>query len=110
MRNMMLGRRLAVSRGIESFNHDNTILARRRRSRRGVPLVHFTAFVYLVLVLRIFAMAEMGPGNYSARMIQMQDGPLIDRIAAFVMAPDPISRDVALNLRRGFQFISGATQ
>jgi len=105
------GRAMARATGstvsIESFNHDNLELARARRRRRGLPLLHFAAFCYLVLVLRIVTIAGVGPGMYNARMAEMQRGNVVERAAAFLMQPDAVSRDLARNMRWGLEFFMG---
>lgn len=112
MRSLWFGRRkTAQSRrvGVESFQHDSVFLARRRRVRRGFPVIHFAAFIYLASVLRVFAIAEVGPGSYAGRMETMQNGNFVERAAAFVMAPDDVSRRLARNLQKGFALIGGQT-
>ncbi|MEM1389230.1 MAG: hypothetical protein AAF626_18085 [Pseudomonadota bacterium] len=92
---------------VESFQHDNVALARTRSVRRSLPWVHFAAFLYLAMVLRVVSMAEMGPGSYAARVVDMRAGSAVERITAVIMQPDPISQGLAVNVRRGLRALSG---
>ena len=50
-------------------------------------------------------MAEVGPAAYANKMALLENGTLIERIAAHVMYMDPVSREIAVNIRAGMRKI-----
>lgn len=98
-----------MSYGLESrlsFNHDGLEVARVRRQRRYMPVWHVIFFIYLGLLIRLISMADLGPGAYENRMAELRDGSVIERVTASVMYMDPVSRSIALNLRRALRDFS----
>ena len=91
------------SAAVLSFNHDGLEIARVKNEKRWLPIWHIIFFVYLALLVRLVAMADIGPGSYAARIDAMEDGNLIERAAAYVMHMDPVSRQIAISLRRGMR-------
>jgi len=87
------------SASVLSFNHDGLEIARvRTRQRRWLPLWHIMVFVYLILLIRLIALADIGPAGYGNRMSEMRNGNILERSAARIMAMDPVSRRVAQGL------------
>lgn len=99
----------ARTASVLSFNHDGLEIARAKRSSRSrwLPVWHFVFFIYLVLLIRIVAIADIGAAAYSSRIQDMRDGTIIERAAAQVMGLDPISGRAAVAVRGFFNFISG---
>lgn len=83
-----------------SFNHDGIEIARVRNERRWLPLWHISVFLYLAMLIRLVTIADIGPASYANRMDKMNNGNLIERATATVMYMDPISRSIAVKLRR----------
>lgn len=81
------------------FGGDGVELVRKRTNRRWLPLWHVIFFVYMALLIRLVIMADMGPGSYTARMAELENGTMIDKVAARVMAMDPVSEALARRLR-----------
>jgi hypothetical protein len=79
----------------------NTIALTPPSTRRWLPLRHLVFFLYIALLIRILALAELGPGAYAQRLEEMRRGSLPERAAALVMRMDPASRQLALQLRAG---------
>lgn len=90
-----------------SFNHDGLQLARVKNNRRWLPLFHIVAFIYLAMVIRLVVIAEIGPSGYSQRMAELRDGNMLERVAASVMAMDPVSQAIAGHIRSGFHTMNG---
>ena len=92
-----------------SFNHDGLEIARvkRRAGVRWLPLWHIVFFIYLVLLIRLVAVADIGPAGYANRMEQMRNGTVLEQAAAVIMDMDPISQRFAAKLRGFVGFISG---
>lgn len=91
-----------------SFNHDGLEIARVKAEpgHRWLPLWHIMVFIYLILLIRLVAFADIGPGGYNNRMEQMRNGTLLEQGAAKVMAMDPISQRLARELRGVFGVVS----
>ena len=87
------------SSAVLSFNHDGVEIARVRTKRRWLPVWHLMVFVYLILLIRLIALADIGPTGYASRMNEMRQGNFLERNAARVMAMDPLSRRLASELR-----------
>ena len=97
------GRRAGIAHRM-SFNHDGLEIARvKRRRSRYLPIWHIIFFIYFVYLMRLMAMADMGVGAYQNRMDQLAQGNFIERAAATVMTADPISRDIAADLRNALK-------
>ncbi len=82
-----------------SFNHDGLAIARTKKHRRWLPLWHFMVFIYLVLLIRLVVLADIGAVGYHARMAEMENGNILERGAAKVMQLDPISQSLAVTIR-----------
>ena len=76
-----------------------------RKRGRWLPVWHFVFVIYLALLVRLIAMAEVGPAAYANKMALLENGTLIERIAAHVMYMDPVSREIAVNIRAGMRKI-----
>ena len=87
------------SAAVLSFNQDGLEIARVRHERRFLPFFHITMFFYLAMIIRLVVMAEVGPVAYASRMDQLSNGNMLERAGAFVMQMDPVSRDIATQLR-----------
>lgn len=97
------GRMYQSSAAVLSFNHDGLEIARIKTEKRWLPIWHIIFFIYLALLVRLVAMADIGPGGYAARIDDMQQGNLFERAAAYVMHMDPVSQQIAISLRRGMR-------
>jgi len=86
-----------------SFNHDGLEIARVKNEKRWLPVWHIIFFIYLALLVRLVAMADIGPGGYAARIGDMQEGNVFERASAYVMHMDPVSQQIAISLRRGMR-------
>lgn len=83
-----------------SFNHDGLEIAKvKARPTRYLPVWHVLFFIYFILLVRLVVMADMGPGAYQNRMNALAEGVWYERAAAKVMQMDPVSREIAMNLR-----------
>ncbi len=92
------------STSVLSFNHDGLEIARTKRERRWLPIWHVIFFIYLILLIRLVTMAQIGPGGYAMRMDEMQNGNAVEQVAARIMAMDPISQRLAVKIRGGLQY------
>lgn len=92
-----LGRTNVVLR----FNPDGVELTRVRSNRRWMPVWHIIFFIYMGLLIRLVVMADLGPAGYDQRMSALKNGNFIERAAAKVMDMDPVSRALAIKLRKG---------
>ena len=97
----------ARSAAVLSFNHDGLEIARVKTTRRRwLPLWHIVVVVYLVLLVRMVAVADIGPAGYANRIEEMRNGNALERISARIMALDPVSRKFAGHLRSGIDAIT----
>ncbi|KMW59305.1 hypothetical protein AIOL_004287 [Candidatus Rhodobacter oscarellae] len=64
---------------------------------------HIVFFIYVVLLIRLISMVEIGPASYGHRMAQLQNGTFIERTTARVMQMDPLSQSIALRIRVGMK-------
>lgn len=95
------------SASVLSFNHDGLEIARvRYRRRRWLPIWHIMVFTYLVLLIRLIAVADIGPAGYGVRMSEMHNGNQLERLAASIMDLDPVSRQMAMKLRQVLSLVS----
>lgn len=85
-------------RSVEGFNHDGLELARRRRIRRALPIRQILLFLLAVVSFKVFLFLNLGGATYGAKMAELAEGALIERVAARAMAMDPVSN----YLVRGF--------
>lgn len=74
-----------------------------RRKMRFLPVWQLIFFVYFMLLVRILAMANMGPGTYADRIETLNQGNKLERVAAVVMYMDPVSEAMAYRIRRGLK-------
>ncbi|MDJ0824808.1 MAG: hypothetical protein QNJ16_04830 [Rhodobacter sp.] len=93
------------SASVVSFNHDGLEIARIKTERRWLPVWHILVFAYLVLLIRLIAVVDIGPAGYAVRMEAMQNGSVLERAAAKVMTMDPMSRQIAIKIRGGLDAI-----
>ncbi len=98
-----LGKVYRRSASVLSFNHDGLEIARVRHERRWLPLWHVAVFLYLALLIRLVAMADIGPAAYASRIDQMNDGSFVERAAARVMQMDPWSQKIAVEIRHSLK-------
>ncbi len=94
------------SSSVLSFNHDGMEVARVRNRSRYLPLWHVVFFLYLALLIRLVVAADIGTASYEARMLQMRNGTVVERVAAGVMQMDPVSQAIALKLRAGLTVLN----
>jgi len=94
-----VGREYRRSATVMSFNHDGLELARVKNERRWLPIWHIAVFIYLAMLIRLIAMADVGPAAYGSRLDKMSEGTMIERVAARVMAMDPVSQSIANSVR-----------
>ncbi len=104
-----VGSEYARTASVFSFNHDGLEIARvKRRNRpRWMPVWHIVFFIYLIMLIRLVALADVGPAGYALRMDEMRHGNVLEQAAAGIMDMDPLSRRLAANLRGLVNFISG---
>lgn len=97
------GRRAGVAHQM-SFNHDGLQIARvKRRRSRYLPIWHIIFFIYFVYLMRLMAMADLGVGAYQARIDELAQGSWVERTTAHIMQADPISRDIAADIRNALK-------
>ena len=82
-----------------SFNHDGLEVARVRNDRRWLPLWHIAVFLYLAMLVRVIVIADIGPAAYANRVEKMNDGSILEQIAAKAMYMDPVTRSLAIEVR-----------
>lgn len=102
-----IGDQYSRSSSVLSFNHDGLEIARTRRTARWLPIWHIIFFIYLALLIRLVAMAEVGPAAYKHRMDVLENGSFVEKAAAWVMHMDPVSRSIAYNIRSGLRKLEG---
>ena len=75
-----------------SHGHDGLIIARRRR-RRGLPLPLHGLFLVVAVVLGFKGLvhAHLGPATYADRVAGLAAGNGPERVAAVLMAADPVT-------------------
>ncbi|MCP3972810.1 MAG: hypothetical protein GY717_21330 [Rhodobacteraceae bacterium] len=86
-----LGTAYCQIRSLESFRHDGAEIARIRPQRREWPLRHLLLFVLAVMSFKIFLYFDMGAAAYGAKIEELAQGGLTDRLAARAMVLDPVS-------------------
>lgn len=86
-----------------SFNHDGFEIARVRTKRRWMPAWHVIFFVYMIFVVRLITMIDIGPASYGNRVAELANGSAIERIAARVMRMDPVSHQFVIEARSGLR-------
>jgi len=72
---------------------------RARKSRPWLPVRQILVFIYLVFLIRVVVVAEIGPTTYDARVADMSERTFLERAAARVMFLDPVSRSMAARVR-----------
>ena len=82
-----------------SFNHDGMEIARVKPERRWLPYGHLAIFLYLVLLIRLVTIADIGAASYESRMEKLEEGSFLERFTARVMYMDPWSRALASDIR-----------
>jgi len=91
------------SASVLSFNQDGLEIARVKKRRKvpWLPVWHLVFIVYLGLLIRLIAMADLGPAAYGNRMAELESGTWIERMTAKIMFMDPVSRSIAVEVRAG---------
>lgn len=98
---LSLGTPKRQSVSLESFNHDGMQIARRRRSRRELPLRQVAYFLIAVVSFKIFLFFDMGAGAYGAKVDELMRGSTWERAAGYAMRLDPVSEWVVDGIRFG---------
>ncbi|WP_425051694.1 hypothetical protein [Psychromarinibacter sp. S121] len=94
------------SSAVVSFNHDGLEVARVRNRSRYLPLWHVIFFIYFAMLMRLVVAADIGTASYEARMEEMRNGHALERVAARVMHMDPVSRQLAVQIRAGLTYLN----
>ena len=98
---LIFGTQKRQSVSLESFNHDGLQIARRRRSRRVLPIRQVLYFLLAVMSFKIFLFFDMGAGAYGAKVDELMQGGTWERVAGFAMQLDPASLWVVDGIRFG---------
>ncbi len=105
------GFRRKVARGyrrssvVVSFDDNGMAVSRVKSNRRWLPVWHIIFFIYIAMLVRLVVMADMGAGSYNQRITELQNGNVIERVAATVMAMDPVSQALAGRIRTGMDSV-----
>jgi hypothetical protein len=84
--------RPSTARRLESFGHDGLEIARLRRHRRSLPVRQILLFLLAVISFKVFLFLNLGGAAYGAKVTELSEGILIERVAGYGMALDPVSK------------------
>jgi len=94
--NRISRRHSKLSKGyLMSVNHDGLVIARPRDHGSRFSLTGILVVLMAVIGFKAFALAWLGSANYDDRLARLADGTTAERMAAFTMQSDPVSRAVA---------------
>lgn len=80
-------------------DRDGLIVTRPKRRKASMPWRGLLLLICGFLGFKALLMANMGFGNYLDRVAKLNQGGLVEQAGAFVMQPDPISENLAIQLR-----------
>jgi hypothetical protein len=78
-----------------SVNHDGLVVARPKRTGLRFPVRGLILTAFAVVGFKAFALAYLGEASYGERIAALRQGTTSERMAAFVMQADPVTRTVA---------------
>ena len=77
---------------------DGLIVARPKRPRSYVPPRSLALFFIGFLAFKGVLIASLGPIAYDEKLDALHQGTVIEQAGAWVMMPDPVSREVGARL------------
>lgn len=86
-----------------SVGPDGAVPLRSGVDRRYLPAWRLIFLVYIVLLVRLVTLVDIGPTAYAHRMEELKSGSVLDRVVARVMYMDPVSRKLATEARIGMR-------
>lgn len=67
----------------------------RERRERRTALRPALAVLVVMVVFKGFLLAALGTEAYTAKVVALKDGSIVEQVGGFIMAVDPISRTIA---------------
>ncbi len=84
-------KRRKLARGyVTTIDPNGLIVARPHRRRAHHVLRSLLLCLFVLIGFKVFLFAALGAEAYQARLERLQAGSLLDRVGAYVMAPDPL--------------------
>src|SRR5690606_4433487 len=94
--NQVMRRHSRLSKGyLLTVGHDGLVVARPRRLGLRFPLRGLLLAFLTVVGFKAFAFAWLGESGYHERLSALGQGTTAEKLAAWVMQPDPLARTVA---------------
>lgn len=85
-----------LSKGyLMTVTHDGLVVAKPRGLMLRFPLPGLMATLVAVIFFKAFAFAYLGAPSYDAKILALSAGTTSERMAAFLMQADPVTRLVA---------------
>lgn len=81
-----------LARGYDcKVGRDGLIVFRAKRRKVSFPYRGLVLLLLAFVGFKALVMAQIGDAAYLARIDALHQGPLFERVGAFVMQPDPVS-------------------
>lgn len=91
--------KLRLERGYKSkVTKDGLIVFKPAKTKRELPLKGLMMIAAVVFAFKGMSMVYLGAADYMAQVTALQSGTVFEKIAGFVMMPDPVSRVFAIFL------------
>ena len=92
-------RHTKLSRGYTTeVNGDGLVVAKPQRKGNGTTLRVLVLFVVMLLLFKGFLHAQLGATTYEERVMQLAEGNAVERVGAWIMAADPVTRTLSYHM------------
>lgn len=90
----------ALARGyLMNVRSDGLIVTKPRRSRARISVLPVLFFIAAFVAFKGLMIASVGTETYSERVQLLQDGTVFEQGGAWIMQIDPVSEEIAAQIR-----------
>ena len=88
-----------VGRESVAIDRNGYVIVRGAGRRRGFPWAGMFTIVVSFFMIKGILMSQYGPDFYSQNVVRLSGGTTVEKAAAWTMAPDPVSRWIATQIK-----------
>lgn len=94
--------RMRTNGVVHRVGRDGLIRSRPRFSRPQFPIKGLFLIVALLVLFKALLFAQIGAGNYAAKVDELRDGSGVERVGAFIMQEEPMTVAIGGYLKQFF--------
>ena len=88
-----------LSQGFKTeINSDGLVVAKPHKRRGGATIRGLLLIAVVVVLFKGFLHAQLGVTAYDDRVQRLAEGNAVEKVGAFIMAPDPITLALSYHL------------